>query len=123
MDNRSHREFHPVDPDDGWQVPSGYPDGIQQKVLAGGLDEGGRRGLRTRLLRFDPGSFTTRPFVHDYWEEVVLVSGDLEVGGQPFTPLTYACRPPGVAHGPFRSVGGCVLFEVHYFGPGEGDPA
>jgi len=22
-------------------------------------------------------SFTTRPFVHDYWEEVYLLSGDL----------------------------------------------
>ena len=37
-------------------------------------------GSRTRLLRFDPGVYTTAPFVHDHWEEVYLVSGDLIVG-------------------------------------------
>ena len=32
-----------------------------------------------------------------------------------FGPHTYACRPPGVAHGPFRSTQGCLLFEIHYY--------
>jgi hypothetical protein len=60
--------------------------------------------------------------VHEYWEEVFLVSGDLTVGndehgngGKSFAPLTYACRPPGAPHGPFKSVGGCLLFEIHYY--------
>ncbi|NKK61726.1 hypothetical protein [Rhizobium ruizarguesonis] len=26
----------------------------------------------------------------------------------------YACRPPGVFHGPFRSAMGCLLLEIHY---------
>ena len=26
------------------------------------------------------GVYTTKPFVHDYWEEVLLISGDLIVG-------------------------------------------
>jgi hypothetical protein len=122
--NKQHDEFYAVDLDSGWETPQGYPAGIQQKVLAGALDEEARRGTRTRLLRFEPGVFTTAPFVHEYWEEVYLVSGDLVVGndekgrgGTAFAPHTYACRPPGAAHGPFKSEGGCLLLEIHYFDP------
>ncbi len=53
--NKLHDEFHTLDMDKGWEVPAGYPSGIQQKILAGALDEVGKRGSRTRLLRFDPG--------------------------------------------------------------------
>ena len=120
---KRHDEFRAVDLSAGWVTPAGYPNGIQHKILAGSLHEAGRSGHRSRLLRFAPGAFTTEPFVHDYWEEVVLISGDLVVGcdghgngGQPFNPLTYACRPPGVRHGPFKSVAGCLLFEIHYYG-------
>lgn len=122
--NKQHDEFHALDLDSGWEVPRGYPEGIKQKVLSGGLDEEGRHGSRTRLLRFDPGVFTTAPFVHDYWEEVYLVSGELIVGndedgngGESFAPHTYACRPPGAFHGPFKSTTGCLLLEIHYFDP------
>ncbi|MCC7168081.1 MAG: hypothetical protein IT565_10990 [Rhodospirillales bacterium] len=121
---KAHKEFHPLDMKAGWEVPEGYPPGIQQKILSGSLDEANKRGSRTRLLRFDPGVYTTAPFVHEYWEEVFLVSGDLTVGndaqgkgGESFKPLTYACRPPGAYHGPFKSVGGCLLLETHYYDP------
>ena len=74
------------------------------------------------LLRFAPGVYTTAPFVHDHWEEVYLVSGDLIVGndaqgkgGESFDAPTYACRPPGVHHGPFKSERGCLLYEIHYY--------
>ena len=122
--NKPHLEFHPVDMAGGWETPPGYPAGIQQKILSGALDEENKRGSRSRLLRFQPGEFTTKPFVHDYWEEVFLVSGDLTVGndeagqgGESFKPFTYACRPPGAFHGPFKSETGCILFELHYFDP------
>jgi hypothetical protein len=122
--NKAHDEFYTLDLNSGWEVPAGYPSGIQQKIISGGLDETGKRGSRTRLLRFDPGVYTTEPFVHEYWEEVFLVQGDLTVGndkdgkgGTPFPPFTYACRPPGAYHGPFRSDGGCILLEMHYFDP------
>ncbi len=122
--NKMHLEFTGLDMDDGWEVPAGYPSGIQQKILSGSLDEDGKRGSRSRLLRFDPGVFTTAPFVHPYWEEVFLISGDLTVGndengegGKAFKPFTYACRPPGAYHGPFKSEKGCLLFEIHYFDP------
>ena len=120
--NKPHLEFHRVDMSRGWATPPGYPPGIEQKILAGSLDEERHRGSRTRLLRFQPGVYTTAPFVHNYWEEVYLVSGDLVVGndeqgrgGESFAAGTYACRPPGAVHGPFRSDGGCLLYEIHYY--------
>jgi hypothetical protein len=119
---KPHLEFQPIDLIDGWAPPPGYPHSIQQKILASDIDEKSKTGSRTRLLRFDPGAYTTAPFVHDHWEEVYLVSGDLAVGsdaqgngGEVFHAPTYACRPPGVYHGPFKSSGGCVLFEMHYY--------
>jgi hypothetical protein len=108
----------------GWELPPGYEprSGAEQKVLSGELDEQARRGFRTRLLRFPAGFHTSAPFVHEYWEEVFLVAGDLWVGndangegGERFDPFTYACRPPGTWHGPFKSAGGCLLLELHYY--------
>ena len=120
--DKAHKEFHTIDLDTGWEVPAGYPAGIEQQILAGSLDEKNRTGFRTRHLRFKPGVYTTVPFVHEYWEEVYVVSGDLIVGsdehgggGEKFGPSTYACRPPGTPHGPFKSDGGCLLLELHYY--------
>jgi hypothetical protein len=122
---KEHREFHAVDmSDETWHRPPGYPLGIEQKILAGSLDELGKAGNRTRLLRFQPGAFTTTAFVHEYWEEVYLIAGDLVVGGgseetppRTFYANTYACRPPHIFHGPFRSERGCLLLEFHYYDP------
>src|SRR5580692_4772047 len=115
--NKLHDEFHAIDMESGWEVPAGYPAGIEQKILSGGLDEAKGKGSRSRLLRFKPGVYTTKPFVHEYWEEVFLVSGDLTVGndeagkgGESFAPNTYASRPPRAWHGPFKSEKGCLLF-------------
>ncbi len=120
--NKEHLEFFTVDLSTGWETPPGYPDGIKQKILTGVLDEEAKTGGRTRLLRIDAGVFTTEPFVHDYWEEVYMISGDLTVGndadgkgGESFGPNTYACRPPGAAHGPFKSENGCMVYEIHYY--------
>lgn len=120
--NKPHLEFHHLDQNTGWATPPGYPDGIKQKILATDLDEVNKMGSRTRLLRFDPGVFTTAPFVHDHWEEVFLFSGDLIVGndangesGEKFVANTYACRPPGAYHGPFKSDEGCILYKIHYY--------
>ncbi len=122
--NKEHREFRQLDLSVGWETLAGYPAGIQQKILSGSLNEIAKSGTRSRLLRFAPGVYTTAPFVHDYWEEVYLVSGDLTVGsdargegGTAYAPNTYACRPPGAYHGPFKSTKGCLLFELHYYDP------
>ncbi len=120
--NKEHLEFFTVDLSTGWETPPGYPDGIKQKILTGVLDEEAKTGGRTRLLRIEAGVFTTEPFVHDDWEEVYMISGDLTVGndadgkgGESFGPNTYACRPPGAAHGPFKSENGCMVYEIHYY--------
>ncbi len=124
--NKPHLEFHAVDLAEGWASPPGYPATIQQKILASDIDEVNKTGGRTRLLRFTPGGFTTEPFVHDHWEEVYLLQGDLIVGndengdgGTPFMAPTYACRPPGALHGPFKSRTGCMLYEVHTYDEGR----
>ncbi len=117
-----HREFYGLDLEQGWTLLPGYPPSIQEKILTNNFHEEAGKGHKTRLLRFQPGAFTTKPFKHDYWEEVLLISGDLEVADsqsqshkESFAPFTYACRPPGIDHGPFRSVTGCLLYEIHYF--------
>lgn len=122
MSFKIHQEFARLNMDEGWETPPGYPAGIQQKILSGRLDEEARQGNRTRLLRFEPGVYTTAPFVHTYSEEVYLLQGDLIVGndaqgqgGESFEGPTYAFRPAGVWHGPFTSRNGCLLLEIHYF--------
>jgi hypothetical protein len=127
--NKPHLEFRRLDMSAGWETPPGYPPGIEQKVLASDLDEIRKTGSRSRLLRFAPGVFTTAPFVHDHWEEVYLISGDLIVGndaqgrgGESFAANTYACRPPGAPHGPFKSGTGCLLFEIHYYDESKAQP-
>jgi hypothetical protein len=119
---KPHLEFFPVDMAGGWQTPLGYKEGFSQKILASDLDEVKKAGSRSRLLRIAPGVYSEKPFVHDHWEEVFLFEGDLIVGndahgngGEKFVAPTYAVRPPGVHHGPFKSEGGCVLFELHYY--------
>lgn len=125
--SKPHLEFSTLDMEEGWEVPPGYPPGFQQKILASDIDETEKTGSRTRILRVDPGAFSTQAFVHDHWEEVYLLQGDLIVGndskgegGELFRAPTYACRPPGIYHGPFKSTGGCLLFEMHYYKDGEG---
>jgi hypothetical protein len=119
---KKHDEFYTLDMASGWETPPGYPKGIAQKILSSDFSDAKKSGFRTRLLKFEAGEYTTVPFVHDHWEEVFLVSGDLIVGndaqgngGERFSGFTYACRPPGAYHGPFKSEGGCLLLEQHYY--------
>lgn len=125
--NKAHHEFHKIDLDSpDWRLPEGYaPDsGARELILSGSLDTANKRGSRTRVLRFPPGLATTKPFVHDYWEEVFMLEGDMTVGadengngGAYFEGYTYAVRPPGAWHGPFRSKNGAYLIETHYYDP------
>jgi len=85
---------------------------VSQKILSRNED-----GDVTRLLRFDAGVETSGTITHDFWEEVWILEGELmDLGkGQTFTAGMYACRPPGMVHGPYRVPKGCVTFEVRYF--------
>ena len=88
--------------------------GVWERVLA--RDDDGV-GL-TRILRWDPGLETSPlgPAVHDYVEEVLILSGsmrDLTLDAT-FAAGDYACRPPGMVHGPWVSAEGCEMFEVRH---------
>ena len=75
-------------------------------------------GVATRILKFEPGTDTSVNGVqaHDFWEEVYILEGemtDLRLN-QTFVAGDYACRPPGMEHGPWVSTPGCTTFEVRY---------
>jgi len=114
--------------EEGWRALEGFADGLEVQLLADDLDESRKRGARSRLVRFAPGASTRHVLVHEYWEEVFVLSGDLlalegvsddhsEASKPGRNEYRYSCRPPGTPHGPFRSERGCVLFEVQYFLP------
>ena len=106
----------------GWTACAGTVSGLTERILA--ADE--EAGVATRILRFSPGTDTTPNGVqnHDFWEEVYILEGSLTdlTLGETFTTGMYACRPPGMTHGPWVSPGGCVMFEARYrSAPGGSD--
>lgn len=119
---KSAFDFSKIDINEGWELAPGAGPGIEMKMLSGSLDENKKTGVRTRLIRFLPGSFNTEVFVHDYWEEVYMIKGSITLGNDlPGNKITttqspaYACRPPGTNHGPFRSDEGCMFLEIQYY--------
>ena len=106
-------EFRP--PVGEWRVPEGnVVDGIHERILS----EDPESGSYTRQLRFAPGadSSANGVQVHDFWEEVFIIEGDLTDLrlGETFTAGMYACRPPGMEHGPWRSASGVLMLEIRY---------
>ena len=89
--------------------------GMYQKILSKDPDSGDY----TRMLRFDPGvdSSALGTQYHDFWEEVYILQGDMfDIPlNQNFTAGMYACRPPGMPHGPWRSKEGCMTVEMRYY--------
>jgi hypothetical protein len=99
-------EWTPVDD----RVP-----GLSEQILA----REGDPPAATRLLKFEPGANTSPAGVqaHPFWEEVYILDGaihDLTLD-QTFPKGYYACRPPGMRHGPWVAPDGCVTFEVRYY--------
>ncbi len=97
--------------------PVAVQPGLTERILSHDEDSGDY----TRLLYFPPGAETTGVQRHDFWEEVWIVEGaifDITLQKN-FTAGMYACRPPGMPHGPWRSPDGCTTFEVRYFKPGD----
>jgi hypothetical protein len=94
-----------------WQPVHGYPIGAFERILS--VDES--TGFTTRLVRFDPGVETSGILTHDFWEEVYILDGSFMQGTHVFSKGMYACRPPGMPHGPYRTPDGCLTFEVRYY--------
>lgn len=102
-----------------WSALPGFS-GLEVLTLSSNFDEAAKTGRRTRLVRLAPGVETKEPLVHDYFEETVLISGDLHgireaASFGSFSEQAYVFRPPGTPHGPIRSEGGCVMLEVQYY--------
>jgi hypothetical protein len=102
-------EFFPTD-NIPWKPLPGGPPGVWEKILTSDPE----RLFVTRLLKCDPGVTGTETFVHDFWEEVLIVEGSHWDGNQHFKKGMYACRPPGMKHGPYRTEEGVITFEVRY---------
>ena len=107
-------EFFPVT-DVNWTPVPGKVSGLYERILA----HDATAGVATRMLRFSPGTDTSASgtLTHDFWEEVYILEGsiyDIPLGKK-FTAGMYACRPPGMKHGPWTSEEGCTTFEVRYF--------
>lgn len=93
-------------PQASWQRTDSF--GIEEQILAADP----MTGDKTLIQRYEPGTETPLGIIsHDFWEEVLLLSGDLtDVNlGQTFTAGMFACRPPGMEHGPYRSESGCSM--------------
>jgi ChrR Cupin-like domain len=95
-----------------WRPSAGGVRGMFEQELAFDPDTGGYTGL----LRYDPGVDTTPigPRIHDYWEEVYIISGELiDVHSEAtFTAGMYVRRPPGQVHGPWRTRLGVLMLEI-----------
>ena len=99
---------------DQWTVVEGSNGMIEQLILA--IDE--ETGDYTRLTRFKAGADTSAfgPQVHDYPEEILIVSGQLydQACDRWLETGDYASRPPGEVHGPFRAKTDCVVLDCSY---------
>src|SRR3954462_2802598 len=77
--------------------------GVREGMLARDSDGVGL----TRILRWEPGfdSTATGPASHAYVEEVLILAGSMYdvTLEQWFGAGEYACRPPGMVHGPWTS--------------------
>jgi hypothetical protein len=86
--------------------------GVSERVLA----HDPASGLLTRIVRWAPGVDTSPagPAVHDYFEEVLILSGSIHdlTLGETFAAGCYACRPPGMVHGPWTTDEGCEMLEM-----------
>ena len=108
-------EFHK--PTAEWRPAFPGIEGFWEQILSHDPDTGDY----TRLMRVEPGadSAAAGRLTHVFWEEVYIVEGDLTDThlNETFTAGMYACRPPGMLHGPFRSTGGCLMLEITVWSP------
>lgn len=110
---KQEMEFFDHDITIGWRQVAGAQEGIIEKILS----EDPETGDYTRLLKFPPGLVTNEVLVHDFWEEVYILQGTLIDLNKKETYVEgmYACRPPGMIHGPYSIPNGCMTIEMRYY--------
>lgn len=106
--------FDPTAEDSGfeWQPAPGYGEDGEEIVLYEDDD-----GSQTRILQIHPGAETDEVLTHDFYEEVYIIEGSIIDTrlDEEFTAGMYACRTPGMEHGPYRSPEGCKTIEFRYY--------
>jgi len=98
-----------------WHAVEGDLGGLTEKILS--IDP--ETGDITRLLQFPKGYEGNVVLCHPFWEEIYILEGylvDVKVN-QTYQKGCYACRPPGMIHGPFRAPEACITFEMRYVDP------
>jgi hypothetical protein len=97
-----------------WEEVEGSDGQMHQLTIA----EDPETGDYTRLTRFKAGcsmeAFGAK--AHEYPEEIVVVSGRIYDAAFDLwlEPGSYASRPPGEVHGPFRAEEETVVLEMSY---------
>ena len=95
-----------------WTPLEGAP-GMYEKILAIDPDTGDY----TRLLKMEPGVEINKEISHDFWEEVLLIEGEI-VDCRRDTVVSvgfYCCLPPGTVHGLVKCPKGAITFETRYY--------
>ncbi|SKC70567.1 cupin domain-containing protein [Maledivibacter halophilus] len=105
-------EFFDVDLKVPWKQVEDAQEGIMEKIVSRDPET----GSYTRILKFPPME-TDQVLVHDFWEEVYIIDGSLYDKNKKETYLKgyYACRPPGMVHGPYKIPNGCMTMEIRTF--------
>ena len=66
------------------------------------------------LIRCGPGAHeSAHPQPEDEDEHIIVVAGDLQIGGRSFGLGDYICVPAGALHASMRTSGGCILFTEY----------
>lgn len=95
-----------------WSQSRDDPPGVEEVVLHRHKD-----GSYSHLLRIKAGVELTQPAVHDFYEEVYYISGEMlnTKTGKKIRGGDYVFHSPGEPHGPFKCLKSCLLFEVRYY--------
>lgn len=95
-----------------WKPAAGMV-GVKEKILSRDPES----GSYTRILKLDRGAEIPQLLSHDFWEEVYIIQGSLtdKRKERTFTKGMYACRPPGMKHGPYVSRSGFLAIETRYY--------
>lgn len=102
--NLEQREFTDVE-------LRGFTDGDWEE-MAPGIEAKRLWSDRTHLLRCQPGAEDAEHLQEDD-EHIVMIAGDLVIGGRPISTGDHLVFPAGTRHPAMRTMSGCILL-VHY---------
>ncbi len=118
---KEHKEFYTVDLNQGWETPPGYPKASSSKYWQAPWMKKTSAAFARAICASLPAFTRPRLLCTIIGKKFILSRGDLIVGndangdgGVSFPSNTYACRPPGTFHGPFKTEHGCLLLEVSH---------